>query len=49
MKILLLNLMFYKKSNQFLKMVNQLVPLNSQEEQKVVKKLFLWLPNQFFM
>ena len=33
-RILLRNLMFYKKSNQFLKMVNQLGPLNSRRKNK---------------
>ena len=33
-RILLRNLMFYKKSNQFLKMVNQLGPLNSLRKNK---------------
>ena len=33
-RILLRNLMFYKKSNQFLKMENQLGPLNSRRKNK---------------
>ena len=39
-RILLRNLMFYKKSNQFLKMENQLGPLNSRRKNKSGEKDF---------